>query len=66
LGRLPRLPELAQHLLLLAQPLLAEGLRRLLDDALPDHAVVLAGDAASGTPALVVWLPEERMEPLAL
>jgi len=66
LSRLPRLPPLAQHLLLLAQPLLAEGLQRVLKESLPNNAVALAPEQLSGTPALVIWFPEAGIEAAAL
>ncbi|MEB3235774.1 MAG: DUF3685 domain-containing protein [Cyanobacteriota bacterium] len=57
---------MAQHLLLLAEPLLAEGLKRLLAEACSDLTIATDGGATTANPALVLWCPEAGIEAPAL
>jgi len=57
---------LAQHLLLLAEPLLAEGVRRVLADVYGAERIVTEPQTLSGTPQLVLWFPTPGIEPAAL
>jgi len=57
---------LAQHLLLLAEPLLAEGVRRVLADTFGADRIVGDPEALKGTPQLVLWFPTAGIDPGAL
>ncbi|MFO8238951.1 MAG: DUF3685 domain-containing protein [Prochlorococcaceae cyanobacterium] len=48
---------MSTQLLLIAEPLLAAGLRRFLNDELPDLAVADGPAELEGAPALVLWRP---------
>ena len=52
---------MARQLLLIAEPLLAEGLRRLIQDAFPDDQVGTDCQQLNGSVALVVWFPDIAM-----
>lgn len=57
---------MAPHLLLFAEPLLADGLCRVLRDAPGHYAVSTDPEALTRTPELVLWCPEAGIEPAAL
>ncbi|MBM5797542.1 MAG: DUF3685 domain-containing protein, partial [Cyanobacteria bacterium K_Offshore_0m_m2_072] len=57
---------MAQHLLLLAEPLLAEGVRRVLADTFGADRIVGDPEALKGTPQLVLWFPTAGIDPGAL
>lgn len=57
---------LAQHLLLFAEPLLAEGLSRVLQERLQTLQVVTDPAQLGGTPRLVIWCPQAGIETQAL
>mgnify|MGYP006276457167 FL=1 len=57
---------MSRPLLLIAEPLLAQGLCRLIQEALPDTRVSSTPQELGGSPALVLWLPDASMPAGAL
>jgi hypothetical protein len=56
----------APQLLLFAEPLLREGLMRLLAEATPRYRVVTSPEGLEGTPQLVIWSVGAPLQPATL